>query len=241
MADKFERDKLTPEQQEIYDFAHGKAKGNLEELQKQNKEYMDQLAKLQDSEKLTKQEREELKKKIEEFETRNLTEKQKTERDIANMKKKFEDDISAATKQAEHFKSQFINTLVETELTQLASKENAYNPKQVVGLLRGDVHVEEVLKDGKPTGRYATKLKRVDDKGIEDLVSLEDGVKAFLKENANLLKSAIIKDDNKRLDGVIITGKDGTKQTLDREAIRKNPALVNDNFAQVVEVLATTE
>lgn len=229
---------LSPEQQKLVDFGFAKSKTSLEKLKADHEEAMNQLAKLEKAGQLTQKERADLQAKLEEYETRNLTEKQKAEREREKLVKDYEEKLKAATTAAEGFKSRFIDNLVETELVSIASKENVFSAKQVVGLLRGSVVVEEVTdKDGKGTGKYSTKLKRFDDKGQEDVVTLEEGVKAFLKENPNLVKSSVINNRSGNLDGVIITDKQGGKQTLDIEAIRRNPNLVNENFDAVVDGL----
>lgn len=230
---------LSPEQQKLVDFGFAKSKTGFEKLQAEHKEAMDQLAKLQTAGQLTQKERAELQAKLEEYETRNLTEKQKAEREREKLVKDYEEKLKAATTAAEGFKSRFIDNLVETELVSIASKENVFSAKQIVGLLRGSVVVEEVMdKENKGTGKYSTKLKRFDDKGQENVVTLEDGVKAFLKENPNLVKSSVINTRSGNLDGVIIKDAQGNKQTLDLEAIRRNPNLVNENFKEVVDGLS---
>jgi hypothetical protein len=51
-------------------------------------------------------------------------------------------------------------TLVTNSLTDAAVKGKAFNPNQVVTLLKPHTRVEEIVgDDGKPTGKFTTKVK----------------------------------------------------------------------------------
>lgn len=103
-----------------------------------------------------------LEEQIEELRSTYETEKQMTEKDRKKAEKKVKDEIDAAKKDADTWKTRFTKTQIKRALVDASSipGQKADNPQHIVALLFEDSRlVEETDEDGKPTDNFVTKVK----------------------------------------------------------------------------------
>lgn len=232
---------LTPEQQKILDigFAKGaeKKEGELKDLQGKHADAVRKLSSMEESSKLTKEERDKYLQQVREYEERNLTEGQKFEKRLADERAQLEKLTQAAKQEAGAWRSRHDELIIQSALANTATKLDALVPQQVVSLMRPaiELQVEDADSDNP---RYIPKVKSKDKKtGAAVLVDLEEGVKAFLDENPNLMRSNVVGRRDGKLE--TITGADG--KTVFTEEQLNDPAFINDpkNWEVVKKAMAS--
>ena len=150
---------LSPEQQSYVNslVAEEKRKGR----EAANK-VITQLETLKNNVGTTEKEKEALAQRIEDLQNAHLTEKEISEKDRKKADKKKDDEIAAAKKDADTWKSRFIGTTVKRSILDAATlpAHKANNPQHIVAILTPDTRlVEEIDEEGKPTGEYVAKSK----------------------------------------------------------------------------------
>lgn len=181
-----------------------KLKEKLQELEDQlktapNKEEYDELKK---SIKDLKTFKEEADKKLEEEELKKKTDIERAEINFSKKMEEFENRMkeSLSSKEEElkkvadnlNKKDEVIKNLrkstLKTQIMEAASRFNAYNPIQIVGLLQSEFNYDENLD------KFSKEVKK--DGKLIDLVTVEDRVKEFLSDpiNDNLVKTKVKTD-----------------------------------------------
>lgn len=228
---------LNEEQQKIFNLAYGKGAAKVEErLKTLEQQHADVLRKLQSTEgmaKMTQEERDRLAADLKRIEEQGLTSEQRFTKQLNETRAEAEVKVKTAMEQAEAWKRQHHNMIVDTFLTQEAIAADAFVPSQVVALLRPQVEVEEILEDGKPP-QFIPKIKSQDKDGKPIKVDLKQGVTDFLTQNPNLVKSKVIRGMQGEVEA--LTTDDGT--VIPREKL-SDPAFVNDpkNWAIISKAL----
>lgn len=145
---------------------------------------------------LTDSERREVDKRIEEMTNQLLSKEELSKREREKIIKNYEEKITELSKGVENWQNRFYETTINTELMNAAVANDAYNPEQLLAILRPRTAlVEETDSDGNKTGKFKTLVKLMikNDKG-ENLpldLSPKEAVKkmAELDEYLNLFKS----------------------------------------------------
>jgi hypothetical protein len=144
------------------------------------------------------EEKQQLTSKITEMETQLLSKEEIAEREKKKLEAESKTKIDALTTERDGFKNQYANYRVENEITLEAVKQEAFSPKQVVALLRGDTRlIPAVGEDKKPTGELIPMVvvKTVKEgKPITLELSIFDAVKRMKEtpdEYGNLFKSTM--------------------------------------------------
>lgn len=237
VPDSIDLQNLSEEQQKIFNTAFGKGAAKVEErLKSLETQHADVLRKLQNTEgmaKMTQEERDRLAADLRRIEEQGMTAEQKFQKQLSETRNDYENKLKAAMDQANAWKAQHHNMIVESALTQEAIAADAFVPSQVVALLRPMVEVEEIAEEGKPT-RFTPKIRTSDKEGKPITVDLKQGIVDFLTQNPNLVKSKVIRG----MEGTVeaLTSDDGT--VIPREKL-SDPAFVNDpkNWAVISKAL----
>ncbi|RLC68880.1 MAG: hypothetical protein DRH97_01720 [Chloroflexi bacterium] len=124
------------------------------------------------------------------------TKEEQSRRERETTAKKHTREMSSITDERDGWKHKYTDSIVQRSLTDAALSNNAFNPDQVVAILRPNTEVvAELDKDGKETGRYKAQVtfNTRDDK--DEAVTIVDDptkiVKRMLDEERymNLFKS----------------------------------------------------
>jgi hypothetical protein len=235
--------KNNPGFQEIFDYAIGKGRGEVErkmsqekeELKERNKQVLADFRKLETDFRGTDAERKDLRAKIEKLEEQMMSSEEISAKRLKEQREAQERERKAISKERDTFKQNYFDNLIDTAIMgQLTADLDAYNPKQVVSLARENCDVVEVLDEsGKPTGKYTVKYTTYDDEAGEDRTyKFAEGFKkwAELEQNDNLFKKRLHggSDDGKnhRRPGSDTVGEIKTMEDYrkNREKIRDLPA-----------------
>jgi hypothetical protein len=131
-----------------------------EALSKASEKWLAEVNTLKEKTKLTAAEKEKLAERIEQLQSEYMTKEQLAAKEAAKLSKKFETEIEALKAENALWKNQFIDTTVNREITEAAIKHNAFNPQQVIAILKPQTNmVEEVDETGEKTGRLVPKVK----------------------------------------------------------------------------------
>lgn len=169
-------------------------------LREQNQKLAESLKELQGKIGTTAEEKEELQERIEQLENSHKSESQLQKEKAEKESKKTQALVEDLRTRGDKWKGRFTSQLVDTALLSAAQEQEAYNPSQVVDLLRGKTVVEEVEDGGKKTGQFRTivNLEAKDDNGGPVILKLTPSdALARMKENqdlfGNLFKSGVKK------------------------------------------------
>ena len=169
-----------------------------EKLTKANDGIIKELTALKQRSNLTDTERKDLEKRVEELSGQLLTKDQLSKKEIERREKDAKAALDNLTSDRDTWKNRFVDRSIESELSQAATEHKAYNPKQVVQLLRGNTQVVEDKDDaGNVTGlSVKVTLDDVDDKGqpvkltmtpneaVKHLTDKEDFLNLFIQNGA---------------------------------------------------------
>lgn len=116
---------------------------------------------------LTAKEREDQAKRLEELENQLLTKEELSRKEIKKKEEEHKRLLESLTGERDIWRTRYEGDTIVRSLTDAAARHEAYNPSQIVSILRSNTRVSEVLKDGEPTGEFEVKVKldTVDDKG----------------------------------------------------------------------------
>lgn len=143
---------------------------------------------------LTAQEREELEQRMQSMQSEFMTKEELLKQDKDKKEKQFKQELELRTTEAATWKTRFANASITRAITDAAVKHQAFNPTQIVALIKEQTHLTEVLgEDGKPTGEFAVKAKvtkKKDGKTITLDLDVADAVKELTEQDdfANLFK-----------------------------------------------------
>lgn len=156
---------FTPEQQEALNkiLADDRRKH-----QDQLKKALKDIESLKESKNLTEQEKDLLKQRADELQASLMTKEQLAAKEQQKLKIEHEQNLIKVTKERDTWRDRLVNTTKQRDLSDEAAKANAYNPSQLVTILHPISRTtEEADSDGKPTGRFTTRvsLPSTDEKG----------------------------------------------------------------------------
>jgi myosin heavy subunit len=232
----FDLSNLSPEEQKLFDAGFGKAKADadahLKELEKLKQEHQDALKKLTDKDnkiKSTEEERQAQLKRLEELENAGKSEKEKLEIALKKAQEASEKAQKELEGKASAWKEKYFDTLKRSALVEAGREADLYNPNQLDMMLRNNISVEEVKEGDKVS--YVPFLTLEGEDGVPVKHKVKDGVTEFLKKNPNLIKSKIIRDENKIPEGVIVKGGDGKPTTVDLSKASVDE--INEHFGEI--------
>jgi hypothetical protein len=217
---------LNEEQQKIFNTAYGKGAAKVEErLKALEAQHTDLLRKASSAEslaKMTQEDRDRIAAQLHTIEEQGMTSEQRFTKQLTDTRNDYENKLKVTQAQAEGWRAQHHSMIVDTALTQEAMAADAFLPAQVVALLRPMVEVEEIIEEGRPP-RFVPKINTQDKDGKPIKVDLRQGVVDFLTQNANLVKSKVVRG----IEGTVeaLTAEDGT--VISREQL-SDPDFVND-------------
>jgi hypothetical protein len=138
---------------------------------------------------LTDQERKDMESRIESLSNELLTKEELAKKEKETIAKKLETEKQQAIQERDGWQRRFIDSNISTALTQAAVEGKAYNPEQIIALLKPNTRmVEELGEDGKPTGNLIPKVKLTDMGKDGKQVTLElhpkDAVKRLRESDA---------------------------------------------------------
>lgn len=169
----------------------------LKRVKDSQKSAITELEALKSKAQLTQQERDELETRLEGMRNEFLTKEELSSKEKSKLEKQFKDETERLSKQAQDWQNRYTNETITRSITDAAAKHVAYNPGQVVALLRQDTKLVDVLdENGKPTGNLIPKVKFADKDKDGKPVTLElevdQAVKRMteLEEFANLFKDS---------------------------------------------------
>jgi hypothetical protein len=172
---------------------------------------------------LTDQERKDMEGRIESLSNELLTKEELAKKEKETIAKKLETEKQQAITERDSWQRRFVDSNISTALTQAAVEGKAYNPEQIIALLKPQTRmVEELGEDGKPTGNLIPKVKLSDMGKDGKQVTLElhpkDAVKRLRESEAFV---NLFNDDSNGGLGKFSKAKDGQ---LDVAEAAKDPA-----------------
>lgn len=103
---------------------------------------------------LSDEERASLQEKLDDLQARNMTEKQRVAHEKKKLQEQYDNQLTEFREKATKWEGMYFNSTIQRALTDAAAKADAFQPVQVVTLLREKTKlVEDVDDTGKPTGR----------------------------------------------------------------------------------------
>jgi hypothetical protein len=197
--------------------------------QSQQQQLAAQLEQYRTSEGTTKERAAELETQIEELKKQYMTKEELAAEDSKKKEKQFTTQVQTLQSERDQWQGLFTKNLVTSGLKSAAAETEAYNADQIVTLLSGQTKVVQVLKDGKPTGEFETKVAfpTVSKDGepiILELTPVEalKKMKEMPEKYGNLFKSGVqggLGGGNNGPSGGPVTLEQASK---DPEAYRKN-------------------
>lgn len=140
---------------------------------------------------MTEKEREDAHKRIEDLQNQLLTREQLTKKEAEKRDKEFKSQVETLTSERDQWKNRYVNDTIVRSLSEAAVEHDAYNPAQIVDILRGRTIVDET--DGKIA--IKVKLEDVNDKGETVMLDLDpkQAVKQLSEKESflNLFKSGV--------------------------------------------------
>ncbi len=216
----FDRDKLTPEQIEILDFGYAeaakKSEAAMREFEKMKKDHQDALRKLTDKDnaiKATEEEKKSYQARLEELENAGKSEKEKLEIALKKAEEAKTTALKSLEAEKESWRSRYLDSLKSKALMEASADADLYDPGQLEMMLSGKIQIKEV-KNGDSID-YQPYLTLPGEDGTPVEHKLKDGVKVFLGKHPNLIKSKIIRDEDKLPEGVIVRNSDGSVKKID--------------------------
>lgn len=124
------------------------------------KRALEEVELLKSKSSLTEQERKEMEGRIETLSNELLTKEELSKKEKETITKKLEVEKQTAIQERDTWQKRFVDSNISTALTQAAVEGKAYNPEQIIALLKPQTRmVEELSEDGKPTGNLIPKVK----------------------------------------------------------------------------------
>jgi predicted RNA-binding protein with EMAP domain len=163
--------------------------------QKANEKTIRQLEELKKSGGFSVEDKQQLENRIEELKTEYMTKEELSKREQDKLKreaKKAQEDLA---KERDNWKERYTNYAIEQDIYN-ASHDDAYNPLQIINLLRPMTRlVEELDDDNKPTGRLISKVRLSGKDKSGNIVTLDlappEAIQQMkeMPEHGNLFKS----------------------------------------------------
>lgn len=205
-------------------------------LEKQNKQVITQLENLKKNSELTSKQKEELETRIEQLQNSFLTKEELAKKEQEKLAKQYNQEKESLATELTSWKTRYADETVKRSIMDSAVANEAYNPDQIVEILKTKTSLtEDVDEEGKPQGAFTPKVKfkssDKDGKTITLDLTVPEAIK-HMKDTpekwGNLFKSGVN-------GGIGATTKPGGKRGLPdfkdpvayREWRKKNP-----NFGQ---------
>lgn len=160
-----------------------------------NEKMMQELEAMRKRSDYSEREREELDTRITELQEQLMTKEELARKRQEQLAKEHETKLTSVTQERDGWKNRYVNTRIENELTSAAVKHKAYNPGQIITLLRNSSTLVETMDDdGKPNGHaieISVPSKDKDGKNITLKLTPDEAVKHIseLPEHQNLFES----------------------------------------------------
>lgn len=169
---------------------------------------------------LSAKDREDLEQRVNELNNKLLTKEEMAKQEKDKLLKQHQSERENLESEAKAWRGRYESTRIVSSLSDAAAKHKAYNPQQVVTMLRGETRLVEVEKDGQGTGDFEVrvKLNSKDSKGQPVQLDLapDEAVKHMSEQDEYLnLFTA---------DGSPGTGSRKSKDNLDPTELAKDPA-----------------
>ena len=153
-------------------------------LKAELEDYKKTLDELKASLNMTEEQKKSFEQKTRELENSKLTTEQKYERQLQELQDQLKTTKSSLEEREKAWQKRFEEEKIRTEILSAAtSKETeAYNPSQILSLLRPNTHViEELDSDGNPTGNFRTLVNFQDEDKEGNPIVLDLSPKEALK------------------------------------------------------------
>lgn len=216
-------------------FTEDQVKASIGEVEKKFKEERTQLLQklqmLETTAKLTKEEREEMGKTVEDLRKKVFTAEELASQEVKKQSDTFKKQLEGTISERDSWRSKFSEEKITRAIMDAAVTHEAFNPRQIVALVRNDAFLEEVKgEDGQITEhRPMVKIRTVDKskKPVELVLSPEQAIEQLKQDQSyfNLFKGTM-KDGLGSNNG----GK-GTKMTL-AEAAKAGPEVFRKFIAE---------
>lgn len=171
-----------------------KHKAQIEEVSSQKAELEKRLQELSQDRSLSDEQRQEMAKKLEDLRKTFHTEKQEIEYERKKLEEKLTKEAMEAKKKAEHWENLYRSEKVNRTLQDAAGSADAFNPAQIVGLLRPMTELKDIDGDLVPMIDFPDIDEKTGDE-IRTLRTPADAVKRMRelpKIWGNLFKSNVV-------------------------------------------------
>ena len=189
-----DKSRFTTEQQkkvdEIVKTEKAKVKRNMEKQ-------ISQLEEFKKTANLTKKENEDLSLKIENMRKDFMTKEELAKVESEKSRKATNKQVSDLEKDRDTWKNRYTNSTIERALIDAAHETKAYNPEQILAILKPNTQLVEAMDDdGKATGNYEPKIDYTttdkDGKSVKLTLTPLEAAKKMMEEErfANLFVSS---------------------------------------------------
>jgi vacuolar-type H+-ATPase subunit I/STV1 len=128
----------------------------LKEAQTRSLEEIDALSKKTS---LTERERNDMDERLKTMRAQVQSDKTISEQERVKLTKKHQKELEGIAAEKQQWQSRYTELVVDNSLQSAAIEHKAYNPKQLISILRPQTElVEELDEDNKPTGRLQTRV-----------------------------------------------------------------------------------
>jgi hypothetical protein len=194
---------LTPDQQKLVADALAETK---KAGQVQAQKALDELNALKTKSTLTADERKSLEERLTVMQSEIATKEELARRDLEKTKREAELSQKTLVDERDAWKNRHINSMTNNEILSAAAGKEAYNPDQIVQILKPQIYIAEVTdSEGKPTGDLVPKVKYTgkgsDGKPTTLDVTVVEAVKLMSEseEHSNLFKSGDVDGVGRRV------------------------------------------
>ena len=170
---------------------------------------------------LSTKDRQDMERRIEDLNNQLLTKEELAAKEKNKLLKQLESERESLSQEAKSWRQRFEEKTIVGALTEAAAGANAYNPKQIVTMLRGETALSEVMDGDQPTGQFevVVTLDTTNDKGENVKLTLkpQEAVKHLSEQDdyLNLFKT----DDRNGFGG----GPSRKSGQVDAATIAKDP------------------
>lgn len=124
------------------------------------KKLTDEINTLKSRSNLTADEASELSKRLEETNSKYMTETELKNSELKKLKTSYDTDTKKLSDERDGFKSRFERSTIHRAITDASATEGAFSAGQIIPLLERDARVVDIIdEDGKPTGDVEVKIK----------------------------------------------------------------------------------
>lgn len=166
-------------------------------LQSKYEKRIQELETIRDSKNLSDEEVSKLNTQIEEMQNEFKTKEQLQAEEATRFKKQAETEKTKLTQERDSWKHNYTNMVIENGIVGACVENEAFNPDQVVAILKPSSRLVEVLEDNKPTGKFETKIKFIgvdaENKEVEYDLTPKEVVKKMteMDKYSNLFKKTM--------------------------------------------------